>query len=74
MKKTSDKGAVRNQDGMYTIEYQLIFTLKKDSSNYPLKNFVFWDYLNHSYNATDTKILPYIIVLVFREPKHILSQ
>ena len=60
MKKTSDKGAVRNQDGMYTIEYQLIFTLKKDSSNYPLKNFVFWDYLNHSDNATDTKILPYI--------------
>lgn len=59
-KKTSDQGVVRNEDGTYTIEYQLIFTLKKDSSNYPLKNFVFWDYLNHSDNATDTKILPYI--------------
>lgn len=59
-KKTSDQGVVRNEDGTYTIEYQLIFTLKKDSSNYPLKNFVFWDYLNHSDNATDTKILSYI--------------
>ena len=60
MKKTSDQGAVRNEDGTYTIEYKLVFTLKKDSSNYPLKNFKFLDYLNHKDNPTDSGILPYI--------------
>ena len=60
MKKTSDRGAVRNEDGTYTIEYKLVFTLEKDSSNYPLKNFEFLDYLNHNNNSTDSRILPYI--------------
>lgn len=60
MSKTSDQGAVRNDDGTYTIEYKLVFTLKKDSSNYPLKNFKFLDYLNHKDNPTDSRILPYI--------------
>lgn len=60
MTKISDQGAVRNEDGTYTIEYKLVFTLKKDPSNYPLKNFKFLDYLNHNDNSTDSRILPYI--------------
>ena len=50
----------KNTDGSYTINYRLDFTLDKANSNYPLENFVFQDYLNHSSNATDLRALPYI--------------
>ena len=50
----------KNVDGSYTINYRLDFILDKANSNYPLENFVFQDYLNHSSNATDSKALPYI--------------
>lgn len=50
----------KNTDGSYTINYRLDFTLDKVNSNYPLENFVFQDYLNHSSNATDLRALPYI--------------
>ncbi|MCB6622669.1 SpaA isopeptide-forming pilin-related protein [Mediterraneibacter sp. 210702-DFI.5.30] len=47
----------KDADGNYIIRYKLSFTLNKEGSNYPLKNFVFWDYLQ---NFTDEKMLPYI--------------
>lgn len=46
----------KDEGGNYIIKYKLSFTLNPDS-NYPLKNFVFWDYLQ---NFTDEKMLPYI--------------
>ena len=46
----------KDEGGNYIIKYKLLFTLNPDS-NYPLKNFVFWDYLQ---NFTDEKMLPYI--------------
>lgn len=50
----------KNTDGSYTIKYRLDFTLDRANSNYPLENFVFQDYLNHSDNATDSRALQYI--------------
>lgn len=47
----------KDADGNYIIRYKLSFTLNKEGSNYPLKNFVFWDYLQ---NFMDEKMLPYI--------------
>lgn len=49
----------REKNGAYKITYRLNFTLQ-DSSTYPLKNFVFWDYLNYTDIYTDEKALPYI--------------
>ena len=46
----------KDEDGNYIIKYKLSFTLK-ENSNYPLKNFVFWDDLTQS---TESSILPYI--------------
>ncbi len=40
--------------------YRLDFTLKKDTSNYALKNFEFRDLLDASDIRTDPKALPYI--------------
>lgn len=57
--KKDNKDFIRNEDGTYTIEYKLDFKLE-DTSNYSLKNFEFYDYLNHSNNATNEKILPYV--------------
>ena len=45
----------KDEGGNYIIKYKLSFTLKP-GSNYPLKNFVFWDDLR----STDSKLLPYI--------------
>lgn len=39
---------VRQADGSYRIPYTLHFSISKDKSNYSLRNFVFWDYLNYS--------------------------
>lgn len=47
----------KDTDGNYIIKYKLSFTLNNEGSNYPLKNFVFWDYLQ---NFTDENMLPYI--------------
>lgn len=49
----------KDADGNYIIEYTLRFSLNK-ASNYPLKNFVFWDYLNYSGYSTDGNMHPYI--------------
>lgn len=55
----------KDQDGNYIVQYRLNFTLNANSnSNYPLKNYAFFDYLNYSgyagKYANDNKILPYI--------------
>lgn len=51
---------VTNKNGTYTIKYRLNFTLKKDTSNYALKNFEFRDLLDAWDIQTDPKALPYI--------------
>ena len=49
----------KDDDGNYIVKYKLEFTLYS-SSNYPLKNFMFYDYLNYHDIRTDEKMLPYI--------------
>lgn len=49
----------KDAEGNYIIEYTLRFSLN-EASNYPLKNFVFWDYLNYSGYSTDGNMYPYI--------------
>lgn len=39
---------IRQADGSYRIPYTLHFSISKDKSNYSLRNFVFWDYLNYN--------------------------
>ena len=58
--ESHDGNIVRNSDGTYTIKYRLDFTLKKDTSNYALKNVEFRDLLDASDIRTDPKALPYI--------------
>ena len=60
MSKSQEGNIVRNSDGTYTIKYRLNFTLKKDTSNYALKNFEFRDLLDAWDIRTDPKALPYI--------------
>lgn len=60
MTKGQDGAIVTNENGTYTITYRLNFTLKKDTSNYALKNFEFRDLLDASDIRTDPKALPYI--------------
>ena len=59
MWKKREGDIVRNEDGSYTIKYKIYFDL---TSNYPLKDFEFLDYLDdQSDNAhTDSKAFPYI--------------
>lgn len=49
----------KDAEGNYIIAYALRFSLNK-ASNYPLKNFVFWDYLNYSGYTTHGDMHPYI--------------
>lgn len=49
----------KDAEGNYIIDYTLRFSLN-EASNYPLKNFVFWDYLNYSGYSTDGNMYPYI--------------
>ena len=44
----------QDKNGVYTIKYKLSFKLN-ESSNYPLKDFVFWDYLNQTNGAITSK-------------------
>lgn len=57
--KNNDKDYTKDEEGNYIIQYKLEFNLDS-SSNYPLKNFVFMDYLNADDYKTDDKMLPYI--------------
>lgn len=60
---SNGKQYTKDQDGNYIVQYRLNFTLNTNS-NYPLKNYAFFDYLNYSGYAgafaTDNKMLPYI--------------
>lgn len=49
----------KDDDGNYIVKYKLEFTLNS-SSDYPLKNLMFYDYLNYHNIRTDEKMLPYI--------------
>ena len=49
----------KDAEGNYIVQYKLEFTLNS-SSNYPLKNFMFYDYLNYHNIRTDETMLPYI--------------
>lgn len=52
---------VRLEDGSYRIPYTLHFSISKDKSNYSLRNFVFWDYLDYSDNFhTDPTVRQYV--------------
>ena len=51
---------VRQEDGSYRIPYKLHFSISKENSNYSLRNFVFWDYLDYSDNFhTDPTVRQY---------------
>lgn len=61
---TNGQQYTKDDDGNYIVQYRLNFTLN-ENSNYPLKNYAFFDYLNYkdvNYNNRDTdeKMLPYI--------------
>lgn len=56
---SNGKQYIKDQDGNYIVQYRLNFTLNTNS-NYPLKNYAFFDYLNYSGRSTDEKMLPYI--------------
>ena len=56
---TNGKQYTKDQDGNYIVQYRLNFTLNANS-NYPLKNYAFFDYLNYSGFANDNKMLSYI--------------
>ena len=52
---------VRQEDGSYRIPYTLHFSISKENSNYSLRNFVFWDYLDYSDNFhTDLTVRQYV--------------
>lgn len=61
---TNGQQYTKDDDGNYIVQYRLNFILN-ENSNYPLKNYAFFDYLNYkdvNYNNRDTdeKMLPYI--------------
>lgn len=57
--QTNGKQYTKDIEGNYIVQYRLDFTLNT-TSNYPLKNFRFLDYLNNKPFSTDDKMLPYI--------------
>lgn len=59
MPKTHIKEYTKDAEGNYIVQYKLEFTLNS-SSDYPLKNFMFYDYLNYHNIRTDETMLPYI--------------
>ena len=60
-KKTVDGNITRNTDGSYTIPYKSSISIKKDTSNYTIKNLQFYDYLKHDFNTEiNDDLLKYI--------------
>lgn len=52
---------IRQADGTYRIPYKLHFSISKENSNYSLRNFVFWDYLDYSDDYhTDLTVRQYV--------------
>lgn len=56
---TNGQQYTKDEDGNYIVQYKLNVTLN-EKSNYPLKNYAFFDYLNYPGRSTDEKMLPYI--------------
>ena len=56
---TNGQKYTKDAEGNYIVQYKLNLTLNA-TSNYPLKNFRFLDYLNNKPFSTDDKMLPYI--------------
>ena len=56
---TNGQKYTKDAEGNYIVQYRLNFTLNANS-NYTLKNYAFFDYLNYSGFANDNKMLPYI--------------
>lgn len=59
MNKKQEGSTIRNEDGSYTINYKLDFTLKPNS-NYALKDFGIMDYLDYSDHYVNEKIRKYV--------------
>lgn len=47
MKKERIGSVVRQDDGSYKIDYKLYFKLKENNSNYPIKDFEMYDFLDY---------------------------
>lgn len=59
--KTVDGNIIRNTDGSYTIPFKSSISIKKDTSNYTIKNLQFYDYLKHDLNTEiNADLLQYI--------------
>lgn len=59
--KTVDGNITRNLDGSYTIPFKSSISIKKDTSNYTIKNLQFYDYLKHDLNTEiNDDLLKYI--------------
>lgn len=59
--KTVDGNITRNADGSYTIPFKSSISIKKDTSNYTIKNLQFYDYLKHDLNMEiNADLLQYI--------------
>lgn len=58
MNKKQEGSTIRNEDGSYTINYKLDFTLKPNS-NYALKDFEIMDYSDHYVNEKIRKYVSY---------------
>lgn len=59
--KTVDGNITRNKDGSYTIPFKSSISIKKDTSNYTIKNLQFYDYLKHDSNTDiNNDLLQYI--------------
>lgn len=61
-RKTVDGNITRNaDDGSYTIPFKSSISIKKDTSNYTIKNLQFYDYLKHDLNTEiNADLLQYI--------------
>ena len=59
--KTVDGNIIRNTDGSYTIPFKSSISIKKDTSNYTIKNLQFYDYLKYDLNTEiNADLLQYI--------------
>ena len=57
MTKNHDSDIVKNPDGLYTIKYTINFSLDKNNSNFPLKNFELRDFLDYTDIFTNPELL-----------------
>ena len=56
-KNRNGNNIVKNPDGSYTINYKIEFSLDKNNSNFPLKNFELRDFLDYGDIYTNSELL-----------------